>query len=190
MTPLNAPLPPAPVNSRPPTATPADPTPAGAQIDKARLTPIPQYENPKPVTVGLMPVLGPEGIGLLVVRRAIEPGKGKLALPGGYMVVQDPSWQAALAREVSEETGLKLTASAVRPSPLAAESVANGRNLLLFGRLKPIRIEQLQGLTPDAETSEVTVIYKPTELAFSTHTQQADRFFAQLARKKAKSQPA
>src|SRR4051794_36608810 len=67
------------------------------------------YLNPIPVAVCLVPVDG----GLLTVRRAIEPGRGLLALPGGY-INQDETWQAACAREVREETGLILDPLQIR----------------------------------------------------------------------------
>lgn len=44
---------------------------------------------------------------LLVIRRANEPGRGKLALPGGYHM-RGEIWQQAGAREVAEETGYVL----------------------------------------------------------------------------------
>ena len=50
------------------------------------------YLNPVPVAVALVPV----DDGLLIVRRAIEPGRGLLALPGGY-INHDETWQAACA---------------------------------------------------------------------------------------------
>ncbi len=67
------------------------------------------YRNPIPVSVILLPVDG----GLLTVRRAIEPRKGQLALPGGFVNV-DESWQAAGVREVFEETNIQLDPQRIR----------------------------------------------------------------------------
>src|SRR5215813_12854269 len=67
------------------------------------------YRNPLPVAVVLVPV----DRGLLVVRRNIEPGFGKLALPGGYVDFLE-SWQQAGAREVFEETGLRLAPAEIQ----------------------------------------------------------------------------
>ncbi|HND22217.1 MAG TPA: NUDIX domain-containing protein, partial [Acidobacteriota bacterium] len=61
------------------------------------------FRNPIPVAVVLVPVES----GLLMIRRGIEPRKGMLALPGGYVNFGE-SWQQAAAREVLEETGLPL----------------------------------------------------------------------------------
>lgn len=45
---------------------------------------------------------------LLLVRRAVSPGKGRWALPAGY-VDADEDPRAAAGREVLEETGLEVT---------------------------------------------------------------------------------
>lgn len=45
--------------------------------------------------------------GLVAIRRANEPGKGRLGLPGGYHM-RGESWREAGAREVFEETGYRI----------------------------------------------------------------------------------
>ena len=58
-----------------------------------------------PVALLLLPVLHKERMGLLVVRRAIEPQLGKLALVGGF-VEEYETWQQGAAREAKEEAGV------------------------------------------------------------------------------------
>ena len=50
---------------------------------------------------------------ILVIERAGQPGKGSLALPGGFLD-QDERIFAAALRELREETGLELTGDAAR----------------------------------------------------------------------------
>jgi ADP-ribose pyrophosphatase YjhB (NUDIX family) len=50
----------------------------------------------------LLPVDG----GLLCVRRSIEPALGELALPGGFLEVNE-TWQEGCVRELFEETGIR-----------------------------------------------------------------------------------
>ncbi len=128
------------------------------------------YRNPLPVAVALVPVDG----GLLVVRRGIEPGRGRLALPGGYINYGE-SWQAACAREVQEETGLRLDPERIRE--FAVHSAQDGA-LLVFGLAAPLRRAELPAFTLDPETLEVLVIDGTQELAFSLHTAVAAEYFS------------
>src|SRR5512141_2812144 len=63
------------------------------------------YLNPIPVVVLLVPA----GDGVVVVRRGIEPARGTLTLPGGYMGIGE-TWQEAGVGELEEETGIVVAA--------------------------------------------------------------------------------
>jgi ADP-ribose pyrophosphatase YjhB (NUDIX family) len=126
------------------------------------------YLNPKPVAVAVQPV----GAGLLVVRRGIPPAENLLALPGGYIDV-DETWQVAAARELAEETGLRADPSAVR---LFDTLSAPDGTLLVFGLLPGI--DELPDFVANSETLSLEVLTGPEQLGFDLHTQVADRWFA------------
>ncbi|MBW2039865.1 MAG: NUDIX domain-containing protein [Deltaproteobacteria bacterium] len=60
------------------------------------------YENPLPATASL--VLDGDGQ-LLLVKRGMDPGKGKWGLPGGFVEADEAPGEGVL-RELKEETGL------------------------------------------------------------------------------------
>ena len=60
------------------------------------------YENPKPTAT----LICMNENKLLLVRRAIEPGKGEWGLPGGFIELGETANEAAI-RELKEETNLK-----------------------------------------------------------------------------------
>ena len=116
-------------------------------------------------------MLVPVGGGLLAVRRGIEPGRGRLALPGGYLGV-DETWQGAGAREVHEETGVTLDPQTIRE--FAVRSTSDG-TLLVFGLAAPLAT--VPAFRCDAETLECVILRAPAELAFATHTEIAAEYF-------------
>jgi len=127
------------------------------------------YSNPLPVSVVLLPI----DEGLLLVRRTQEPQAGKWALPGGFIETGE-TWQEAGTREVFEETGYKIDAGGLR---LFDTLSAPDGTLLVFG-LAPAQFSQsLPPFTPSSETSEAMTATRPMELAFSTHTETADRYW-------------
>lgn len=66
------------------------------------------YANPSSATAAFIVRDGVDGEHeLLVVRRAKEPAKGTLDLPGGF-VDMDEDDQQAILREIREETGLEM----------------------------------------------------------------------------------
>jgi ADP-ribose pyrophosphatase YjhB (NUDIX family) len=127
------------------------------------------YRNPLPVVVVILPV----GAGLVVIRRNIEPSKGTLTLPGGYLDLGE-TWQQGACRELLEETGI-----AIRQEELQLYDVQNGLDdtLVIFGlaaaqpagRVKPFS---------SVETQEVVLIEAPAVLGFPMHTEVVKRYFS------------
>ncbi len=126
----------------------------------------PTYRNPLPVAVLCIPV----GKGLLAVKRTIPPYEGKFALPGGY-INHGESWQAAAVREVQEETGLIIEATAVQI--FDARNAPDG-TLLVFGLIDAL--DYLPDFTENEEASEIAIITNPAELAFPLHTEAMQRY--------------
>jgi ADP-ribose pyrophosphatase YjhB (NUDIX family) len=134
------------------------------------------FLNPVPVSVILIPV----DEGLLFVRRGIEPRKGRLALPGGYINFGE-SWQAAGAREVLEETGLVISPNEIRE--LRVHSAPDG-TLLIFGAARPRTSASLPPLTPNGEVTERLILTSKQiaaiprdEIAFPLHADVVEAFF-------------
>jgi ADP-ribose pyrophosphatase YjhB (NUDIX family) len=128
------------------------------------------YLNPLPVAVLLLPV----DDGLLVVRRGIEPHRGELALPGGFIDVGE-TWQQAAARELYEETAVVVDAERVRLFDV--HSAPDG-TLLVFGLAPRTISAALPPVVPTAEIMEWLLIDGPRELAFPLHTQVTSAYWA------------
>lgn len=65
-----------------------------------------KYERPSVAVDMLVFKKSPGGLQILLIRRGRHPSFGKLALPGGF-VEMDESLEDAAARELAEETGLR-----------------------------------------------------------------------------------
>lgn len=66
------------------------------------------YRYPRPAVTADCVIFGFDGVGIkvLLIQRGIEPFKGKWALPGGFMNMNETVEECA-KRELEEETGLK-----------------------------------------------------------------------------------
>ena len=133
------------------------------------------YQNPLPVVVVLVPVEG----GIVGIRRNIEPQKGTVTLPGGFIDMGE-SWQEGGSRELLEETGIEIAAA-----DLTLFDVMNGLDgtLVVFGLAAPQPIDILKPFSSE-ETQEVLLIDRPMELGFVMHTRVVARYFTELARRK------
>ncbi|PWR05677.1 NUDIX hydrolase [Micromonospora acroterricola] len=134
------------------------------------------WRNPLPVAVAVLPVRTDEGLGVVVVRRDIEPARGLLALPGGFIEYGE-EWSDALVRELREETGLVAVAEDARL--FAVHGAPAGGTMMVFGVLPEQRAEDLPPSAPTEEATEWLVLTDPVELAFSTHTRVLADFLAQ-----------
>lgn len=121
------------------------------------------FRNPLPVAVVIQPV----DDGVLTVRRTIEPRRGWLALPGGYIEF-DESWQVAGARELWEEAGLEIDSSSLREIKVFS---APDHTILIIALAPPLTSAQLVDFVTTAEASERVIVRTPQELAFPLHTE-------------------
>lgn len=131
-----------------------------------------RYLNPLPVVVAVVPM----GNGLVGVRRNIEPSRGLLTLPGGYLDCGE-TWQEAASRELKEETGILVPAAGFR-----LYDVANGIDdtIVILG-ITARQPESLLQPFSSSETQEVVIIDRPMELGFPLHTRVAAEYFAKSA---------
>ena len=135
------------------------------------------WRNPLPVSVLLVPVQFDDGghDGVIIVRRDIEPARGDLCLPGGFLEWGE-LWTEGAARELREETGLFAS-----PNEIALFDVqSTGRHVLVFGIVPPRRAGELPVSAPTAESIEWIVAREPIPLAFPTHAAALGKFFADL----------
>jgi ADP-ribose pyrophosphatase YjhB (NUDIX family) len=129
------------------------------------------YLNPIPVVVLLVPV----GAGLVVTRRNIEPQKGTLVLPGGYLDLGE-TWQEGAVRELYEETGIRVPAGEI-----SLYDVRNGldNTLVIGGLAQKHPPESLKPFSSE-ETQEIALIEEPIDLGFPLHTLWVRRYFAEI----------
>lgn len=138
------------------------------------------WANPIPVGVVLVPVRDGDRTGLLVLRRGIEPKKGCLALPGGFLEEHE-SWQEGCARELREELDLDVDPAGLSPFWYASSAPRPNR-VLLFATATAVDLAALAPFTPSHEAQERGVVFGPDGLAeviaFPTHVEAALRWFA------------
>lgn len=130
------------------------------------------YRNPLPVSVVLLPV----DDGLLTIRRSIEPRKGMLALPGGFIGLGE-SWQQAGARELLEETSVSISAQEIRLFDVLS---APDGTVLIFGLADAKSSADLPKFNANEEVSELEVIREPVKLAFPLHEEVVRRYFEKV----------
>ncbi len=119
------------------------------------------YQNPIPVVIAVIPVTGG---GIVVQQRGISPGKGELALPGGFMELGETP-QEAIAREVKEEMGMDVVASKL----LGVESNGNKNMVLIFFETEPVETSSVPLGWSNSEVENVFIEKGDAKLAFPAH---------------------
>jgi hypothetical protein len=131
------------------------------------------YLNPLPVAVVLIPVEG-KNKSLLCVIRNIEPGKGGLALPGGYLELQE-SWQDGAVREVFEETGIRLKSDSLRLYDVISVPGA----VLIFSVAGPVSLRKIASFKESREIAGIKVIKTAEQMTFSSHSEVVKKYFGE-----------
>jgi ADP-ribose pyrophosphatase YjhB (NUDIX family) len=128
------------------------------------------WRNPLPVVVMIVPTAA----GVLLVRRGLPDGRGRLALPGGFQEVGE-TWQEAGCRETFEETGIALSPAKVRIFDI--DTVENGTRNLIYGVYA--EIVDVSGAVPqESEILEVLTGSTCQGMAFESHARMTSRFLA------------
>ena len=131
--------------------------------------------------MGLIPIYDQfNNICLIGVIRNIEPQKGKLALPGGYVDFAEDA-KVSAQREILEETSLKISLDDLKN--FDEPQLARNNNLLIFYQYNKIMdFEIFNTLKPNREVSGFELIYENTEdIAFPLHNEAIEKFFKSLS---------
>jgi ADP-ribose pyrophosphatase YjhB (NUDIX family) len=144
-----------------------------------------KWANPLPVTMVLASVehpARPGRVGLLCVRRAIEPAAGKLGLVGGFLEEHETVAEGA-ARETREESGVVIDPATVAPFWFTSTTPRPNR-VLLFSVAATLPVTALVPFVPSSESSERGLVFGPRGLdalfAFPLHVEAVRRFYAAL----------
>ena len=120
------------------------------------------YENPKPTAT----LICPRNNEILLVKRALDPGKGLLGLPGGF-IEKGESPEVAAKRELKEETGLD--GNAVRVLGICSHFNTMFGDILLIGIEVEVKDWSTMEAGDDAEEADLFFLNNLPGLAFPCH---------------------
>lgn len=139
------------------------------------------YKNPKPVVVLIANGRLEDGrAGPIMVKRAIQPGLGRWALPGGFVDDNETAEEAA-SREYMEETGIEIDPQSVFPTHTFNTGFGH---LLIFCELfgETIEPEEIESFQPNTEVSEIALFHQDLDICFDSHKDAIDRWLASPVR--------
>ena len=120
-----------------------------------------RYENPLPSAAALVKNKKKE---ILLVKRGVEPGVGKWALPSGFVEIDETPEKACL-RELEEETGLR--GEIVRLIGVYSQKSLLYKNVLIIGYEVKARGKTSPG--SDSLSADFFSPFSLPEIAFSSH---------------------
>lgn len=126
------------------------------------------FSNPVPVAVAIVPFNNK----LIGIRRGIEPRKGQIAFPGGY-INSGETFKQALTRELYEETGIRVSEDSWDIFHIG-DSVQSNR-ILIFGLCKEVTSIDLD--FKSEETEGIFLIDQEMPLAFPLHEDARNKFY-------------
>lgn len=119
------------------------------------------YKNPLPSAAAFVRNKKNE---ILLVKRGVEPGRGKWALPSGFIEI-DETPELACLRELKEETGLD--GEIIRLIGVFSQRSLVYKNVLIIG----YEVATRGNLSPGSDTqkAEFFPLNRLPEIAFSSH---------------------
>lgn len=130
------------------------------------------WDNPVPVVVTLLRVRKGDRTGVLVVRRGINPARGLLNLPAGYVEAAE-TWQHAAVRELREESGILLPSSDIRLEDVLSTEPNPNRVLIFAACTQVLQAADLPPFEPNEEATERGLLFGAEGvegvLAFALH---------------------
>lgn len=125
------------------------------------------YENPIPCSAAF--VCNARG-DILLVRRGVEPAKGKWSLPSGFIEIDETPEQACL-RELKEETGLE--GRILELIGVYSQDSTRYKNVVIIG----YRVEAEGRLQPGSDSEDAGFFPRRSlpEIAFSSHRKIIER---------------
>lgn len=114
-------------------------------------------------------IFNPEGK-LLLTRRAIDPGRGMLDLPGGFVEPMERV-EDALVREIKEELGVEVKEAKFICS-FPNSYAFSGFTVFTLDMTFIVEIENLDGIVPADDVADITYLFpseiKEDDLAFKS----------------------
>lgn len=132
------------------------------------------YQNPTPVSAALIPVSTDNGIKLLGVIRNIEPARGQMGLPGGY-VDKIETFEQAAVRETFEETGLQLKEENF--SLMVSRTTPQNNTLVFCNYNYIVKSSEIDWDFSNGETQKVVLADPGQSFCFPSHTEVAQKFW-------------